>query len=577
MKLRAATGVFWCWAVAITGSTGAIGCGDPPLAAAAAVHDTGADFAQSGLDASQADGQAATDAKYADGPTSGDVQVGLDDASDVATTADGTGDAPAGADGGGGDVALAADGGMQDFVFTGSNPPVGSAALPAMFSIKLTFSANLKPASATKTTITVTTNGGVALPCKFAVTADVLTITPIAPAPFASRVTVALGTLVQSFQGVPLQQTQLAWYTQNWPDQTAYAQWAEIMAPTVRQNIGGPTDYLRSADLDGDWNWANNVTNAASTPLLATISWSAIETRSHLYLTYVYFWPARSGIAPGVPLDNDVAGAQVVVERKSGLPVAIQSFFKAKVDEQAWLWIAAESGWPTKSIFIRAVVPRDQLFGPSDASGCSAVPPALTCKRRYPAYLTAGSHQSCLWLDKGEVADQQCVVNDLIKANLALVVYGPAVKATAPAAPTASESAASYALAPLLDSWWPHRDEAGPTALFDDTQFVYVPPAGRPAGPAYGLGSKNLTAQQGDFARPPWAWRWKPATLAASYYDLPRGTAFFDPAWQLWQRLGGETTAVAPYNDSTKQGFSTDYCFNPYLGIDVRATAACQP
>ncbi len=558
----------WRWPV-LCGLVVAVACGDPPLAPASTDSASGAlaDFAAGGLDGGEVGAQAdAAKPETADsGATAPDATVDADGlAADAPTTPDA---AIADTDA----TAVGADAGLADFALVASDPPAGTAGLPASFSIKLTFSVDIKAASATKNTIAVTTNGGVPLPCKFSTAGNLLTITPTVAAPFASRVDVVLGTLLQSYQGVPIQETALRWYTADWPDQTGYGQLAERFAPSVRQAIGGQHDYLRAPDFDGDWNLANNPKNAADKPALAQVAWSATETRSHLYLTYLFYWPARSAVPPGVGFDNDSAGAMVVVDRKTQLPVALQTFFKAKSDEQAWLWTTTEAGWPTKSKFIRAVVPRDQLFEVADAAACSD-PKAATCKRRYPAYLTAGNHQSCVWTDNGEMADQQCVLNATVKAALKVVQYQPGALATAALLP---EAYATYALAPMLTTWWPRRDEAGPLAPFVDTQFTYVPPQSRPAGPAYGLGSKLVSATSDDFARPPWAWRWKPGTLSASYYDLPRGVAFLDPAWQLWHRLGGETAGVVKWSDASKTGFSTDYCFNAFLGIDVRQSEAC--
>lgn len=547
-------------------------CGDPPLAALAKADGAGFDAtladvaiegkATDGVADSAADAATAAETSVADTPQAD--QTAMDTPPDAAP------------DGPKPDAAPLADLGLTDFALVSSDPTAGSGGLPLQFVIKLVFSTKIKPESTTKYTITVRTNGAVPLPCKFAAADNVLTITASSAAPPTSRVDVVLGPLVQSNQGVPLQETTLHWYSAGWPSMAGYAALAERFAPVVRQAVAGPSDLLRAADFDNDWNLANNPTNQSQFAASAAVAWTVAETQSHTFLTYLFYWPGRTGVAPGVPFDNDTAGAQVVLARASGKPVALQTFFKSKADEQAWLWLTQESGWPTKSKFVRAALPQDQLFAPVDPAACASDALAPACKRRYPAYLTAGSHQSCLWLDNGEVGDQQCVLSTLIKEKLALLMYQPAAVAPEPGAPSEAGTPASYVLHPLLEQWWARRDEAGPAALCVDTQFSYLPDSGRPPGPGYGLGSRLLSGQGGDFGRPPWAWRWKPGTFASSYYDLPRGTPFFDPAWLLWQRLGAEPVGIAKWNAATKQGLSVDYCFNPGLGIDVRASAACQ-
>jgi len=557
------------WSIALLAAIGA--CGDPPLAAVAPGSEAGGSHEVVGF------GDVRSGADAVPGPDGADATEG-----DATAAADAMADTPAATDGGDGDAgaatrsdAAAPDGGSAEFAILASDPTAGAAAVATKFTVTVIFSADVKKESATAYTISVRSQGVATVPCKFSVAGKVLTIAATTPAPPASRVDIVFGPLVQSQQGVPLAETTLSFYTATWPDQAGYAALAARFAPIVRQAVGGPDDLLRRADFDGEWNLANNPVHAASHPALAAITWAAVETRSHIYLTWLYYWPARPAVAPGVPFDNDTAGAQVVIERGSGQPVALQTLFKAKGDEQAWLWLANEAGWPVKSSFVRKSLPRDALFPAADPAACAGDPKAAACVRRFPAWLTAGSHQSCLWIDAGEVIDQQCALTDAIKSSLKHVVYSPAAAATEPPAPTVPGSPAAYALLPLLDSWWPRRDEAGPAQPFADTQFTYQAPAGRPLGPPYGLGGKLVSGKEGDFGRPPWAWRWKPGTLGSSYYDLPRGAPFFDPAWLLWQRLGGATAGIAPWSAATPKGFSVDYCFNPYLGIDVRGTPDC--
>lgn len=559
----------------------ATGCGDPPLAARADASVTDgatADFSPGGIvDGASADSAAAADSA---GPDSADAAEqdaqapddgGADTAAADASSADqGQSDAePAGP-----------DVGWADFSLVSSDPGNGAIDVPAQFVAKLKFSTALKAAAATSYTITVTSQGGAVLPCTFAVNGAELTISAKQAAPLATRVDVVLGSLVQSAQGVPLQETKLAFYTAGPANMGAYADAAARFAPQVRQAIADPSDYLRSVDFDNNWQTTDNVANQGKFLNTAEVTWAAVETRSHLYLTYAFYWPARKGVPPGVALQNDVAGLQVVVERKTGLPAAAATWFKAKSDEPMWLWVASETGWPSKSNYIRAFEPRDKLF-PAESGAAACQPGAADpgkCPRRFLSFLTAASHQSCWWGDAGSPSDQQCVASDLVKAGLKLVLYGPGPKATEPATPTVDGVPATYLLRPLLTSWWLHRDESGPTGLFADTQFKYAPADARPMGSGQPLGSRfNSALDTGDFGRPPWAWQWHPTALSASYYDLPRGMPFFDPAWVLWNRLGGKTATVPAWDPATKSGFSTDYCFNPFLGIDLRDTPQCQP
>ncbi len=565
-------------------------CGDPPLPAKATDAASAADIASASDSWPFAD--AAKEIATLDGAADGAVDAAsqggaetVDGAIDAAIGADGQGDTAAPGDAGSVDSAAPADTvkpadvPIAEFTLVSSIPADGAADIALDSGLAWKFSTTVKPESAVSYTISVQGPGNTAIPGKFTASGDMVTFVPKGPLPVASRIDVVLGTLVQSNQGVPLSETKLHFYTQPWADLQKYHALAEQFAPQIRQAVATPADYLRALDFDGDWNAWDNPADAKAFLAAAEVGWTAVETRSHVYLTYSFYWPQRTAVPPGVGFDNDIAGAQVVVERKSGQPVALQTFFKAKADEQAWLWLTAESGFPVKSKYFRAFLPRDQLFPPADAKVAACQPgaaDAAQCKRRYPAYLTAGNHQSCLWIDKGETLDAQCVLNDYLKSQLLWVVYAPGAAAKEPGQPTNAGTPADYTLRPLHSAWWPHREEAGLDGLFADTQFIYAPPTGRPLGPKYGIGSRLANPQDVDFGRPPWAWRWKPGTFSSSYYDLPRGVPLFDPAHLLYQRLGGATVGPPAWDPATKNGFSQDYCFNPYLGIDARQTPECQ-
>jgi len=158
--------------------------------------------------------------------------------------------------------------------------------------------------------------------------------------------------------------------------------------------------------------------------------------------------------------------------------------------------------------------------------------------------------------------------------------YLPATTPSEAPAATAEGAAAAYALRSILETWWPRRDEAAPDGLWQDTQFVYEAPPGRPKGDGLSLGSKFVTALDPadinalDAGRPPWSMRWKPGTQSQTYYELPRGTPWLDPAYTLLQRLGGQN-AVPAYDPATAQGLSLQMCWNAFLGIDERTSPAC--
>lgn len=561
-----------------------LSCGDPPLAMKSATdagHD-GNNIAP--------DGQLQT----ADGtPTTGDAPAGSDtELTDAADVPGGDADAtqPPIPDGQIADTAApdvqsqpdaSADVPLAPFTLLATEPTNGAMGNVQPFTVKLHFSAEVKAASIAAYTIAVTTQGGVPVAGKFATVDNDVTFTATDVLSPASRVEMVLGTLVQGQKGGALQQAvTLRWYTEGMPALAVYAKLAARYAPRLLQGVTDGNDALRAVDLDGNWNANDNVKNAGGLDALATVGWSVIESPSHYFITYVFYWPHRKAVAPGVAADNDTAGSIVTVAKwPAEHPVALTTYFRAKADEQMWTWVTAESGWP-KATYVRGILAEAVLFpkakDAADTYGCEGI--ADCVPRRYPGYLTAGTHQSCLWSDPGEsggvLAPAQCVTTGTVKSALQMLDYMPALVAQPAGKASNPGPVTAYALQSLHDAWWPHRDEAGPLGLWSDTLFNYEAPPGRPPGPKLATGSRFVSATD-DFGRPPWGWQWKPANNI-SYYGMPRGTPFFDPAWALLQRLGGESTKVPAWDPGQKTGFSQDYCLHPFFFLDNRATAPCK-
>jgi len=472
---------------------------------------------------------------------------------------------------------------MQAFELVGSAPTDGADGLAQPIIFTLEFNDIVKGESFTPYTAFVKTSTGDDVPGNWLTTDKKVTFTASANAPFATRIDVTLTNLIQAKKGNSLQdQKLLHFYTAPMAKLQPYAKLAARYAPAIRQglNDGGPKyDVMRAIQFDDNWNLSDNLKNTGLLDPVPMVAWSVIESQSHFYVFYVFYWPSRIAMDAGVAYDNDSAGSLVTIEKYPvERPVALTTYFKAKGDEEMWTWITSESGLPSaKNPFIRGVLAQDQLFpkstDPLDLLGCEGI--ANCVPRRYPAYLTGGNHQSCLWLDGGDASAKQCVNNAFTQSNLIAIDFKPSDKPIAIKAKGANPPlTAVYGLQHLDATWWPHRDEAGETALFADSTFQYVGPPSRPAGPKQSIGGKFFN-KNADFARPPWAWRWLPTSLSQSYYDMPRGTPFYDPAFALFQRLGGDDKKLPVWNPTTKTGFSQDYCLQMFFQIDKRDEANC--
>ena len=453
----------------------------------------------------------------------------------------------------------------------------------AAFSVQ--FSQAIYDQSVEDYTVLVNGPNGQTIPGNFQIQGAKVSFKSTAPMDPASRVNVTITIQVQDLKGQTLDEAySFHFHTAGFAKMEPYAQLALRYAPEIRQGLGNvapANDLLRSIDYDGDWDATNNEANMTKFDAKAAVGWAVAETQSHFFIHYVYTWPRRAKSKTQVAYDNDSAGATVVVRRyPTEQPVALETWFKRGADERKWLFVTSSSGLvpagkKPSQVNVRAVLPLDTLFPKAkDSYGCGQSTPCTP--RRYPAYLTGGDHQSCLWTDLGDKQAAVCATDAFNKGQMSLIRYRPALKATPAdakgAKPGTTLPTYDYVLTPLFETYFARR--TSPKIFVKPMTFTYKAPAGRPTGQKLAIGSKMLGGSS-DFGRPPWAWRWKPSNNS-SYYDLPRGTVFFDPAFALWQRIGGLTAGLKPYEAKTKSGMSLAYCFAPFLFVDQRDSAACK-
>ncbi len=554
------------------------GCGDASNPAAATGDATG--------DVAKPDGKTADAAPDALGDATDGDAVGVDGTDSADALADAAADATTDVaptdgffiyDGGPGvdadastdDVGCATNK-ITDFHVVATDPPDGGAGADNPFTFKVTFNAKVKAVVIGPNTVQVIVNGEV-IDGTFSVGCNSFSFTSTVAVLPASRVDVTLSPLVQAEIGYNLpNQQSFHFYVRGFDGMAPYEKLARRYAPTLRQTVANGNDQydqLRSFDYDGNWQAGDNGVNLSKFPALGQVGWSVIETQSHFFITYVYFWPHRTTVLAGVAFDNDASGATVAVARwPTEHPVAVTTWFKQKSIEEMWTWVTNESGIP-KTGYVRGALPEVSLFPPAkDSWGCDGI--AGCTPKRFPGLLTSGNHQSCLWLDAGDSLN--CTNDAATQANLLWVDYAPGPTPTTPATAASPGPTATYGLTSTYDTWWPRRQDVGGTGMWMDATFTYTPPTGRPAGVKMVVGGKFYN-QNTDASRPPWAWSWK----GANYYDLPTGTPFLDPGFANAKRFENVSNPMPDFNATTKVGWSQDYCFNPYLYIDFRTNANC--
>lgn len=442
-----------------------------------------------------------------------------------------------------------------------TTPAVGEEGVPIPFTVTITFSEPMRTETIDENNIRLLSLTGKSIGGKPVLSADKtsVTLTPEAgKLSLVSPYTIKVDPIVQDVAGNHLEAEFLGtFYTAAPANLGAYAQLAAQLAPTahVAINTAKPVlSYPTRFDADGNWEGIGNAAwvqeKAKSLP--AAVYWDVAETKSHIFLTYTYFWPYRDTTGTPKPAHaNDTAGVLIVAEKLPELtPIAAYTYGRSDEVEEVFAWVSAGSILDGKPNVTKAVAP-EILFEDG----------------RFQGYLTTPLHQACTWVASGSGA---CELNAGIQATLATVVYGldqgvaTTVQAEGGKWPQAGESI-DFQLLHGLTAFWPRRDSKGEGGVYGAT-FDYEPMTNRPGSALKGIPSIFVAPDGSYGGRPAWAWGWKPAT--GGFYQMGRGTIFIDPAIFVAKRHSLDTN----WDAEAKTGYSVDYCFEPYLGIDNRGT-----
>lgn len=247
-------------------------------------------------------------------------------------------------------------------------------------------------------------------------------------------------------------------------------------APVVLQRCKGTADYITNVDFDGNFNGADNWQNQPKFPLKAYAYTSAIETRTHWYLTYSFFhprdWFPIKNI-PGINHENDFEGALVVVEKALDRVILMETVAHRKMLR-----------WTVDP----ALADLDDVEGPLLFEGERPILDVQKWKHPISAYTgdDLAGEKGVLYRYHGRA--EQPVGND--------------------------DRDVSYDLVSLKDTIWKRRFEIGPTKLFGLAADF--------ADGRYGC-SFNGDDYVTDGADAPWFWGFDEGKLG-------RGEWFFDPA-----------------------------------------------
>jgi hypothetical protein len=363
-------------------------------------------------------------------------------------------------------------------------------------------------------------------------------------------------------------------YTSDYPNTPGYKVLATQYAPTLHlatvPAVGNAQNQIPVAfDADGDWDGSNNQTwiQSGTKSVQPMVYYDVVESQTHYFIHYLYFYPWVNHPNNTYAHANGAIGAMVVVEKARGdvlqRPIGVTTYFKKGQFEEHYSYVTTESGIKggesNKFYNLMGVYPQDELFPGG----------------QYDALITAGRHESCLYLDKSLTLNCEFEVpyELIVKVSEtpSVVTKGEAGWPKDMSELEGEPDAISYGLKNAITELWVRRNKVGPNHLWDGT-FKYSSGDGQP-GNGLELPSQfvdPLDDLDASFGRPMWAWRHNPSQGAI--INLTNGQMGVDPAgyYMIMHKSINADTALVPFDMETGEGFSTAYCFNPILGIDNR-------
>ena len=302
-------------------------------------------------------------------------------------------------------------------------------------------------------------------------------------------------------------------------------------APTIFQETRDQRDLLTAFDFDGDWDGSNNAANLKSFPARAVVYDTVAETSTHFLITYVLYHPVDAKWGSGH--DHDTEHISLVI-RKDPSPTAPYGHLEAMETRfHKWMYQYAAPGTAIAK-------------GADDIDGTIH----LGADGRPEVYAQRVGHGLCggyaptSWFDSFAL---RCKHREAPHISRRGVIYR---YTGTPAIPRSLDDRdVGYALIEVGETLWAHARDGGTFASSMDFNgercgLLKCPHGiGRVLSARPGHGSTGMPWEEG-----------------GGRGVKARGSAFFDPALTFARRL----RFPAP--------FSTDYLYNPYLGIGTFAT-----
>ncbi|MFT4704797.1 MAG: hypothetical protein ACI81R_002505 [Bradymonadia bacterium] len=320
---------------------------------------------------------------------------------------------------------------------------------------------------------------------------------------------------------------------------------AAAYAPTILQEVDtARLDSFSRIDFDGDLVMTNNLANANGT-LPGWAYWDIVESRTHFFITYLYYYPASSPRAT-ITFEHDFVAVQVVVQKLDEDPLGRLRAFTTLYHSGFDAWAVEEAFYPPG---FNVTEGEREIVG--------RLPLAAVASARAPTlFIQAGRHSVCL-PNAGSPANR-CAPSEGERSpfedDTSGVTWTPGEQPQQWSG--VGDETVQYGLRSFVETFWALRNRTDDEdALFSGTTRYSAPAVTetelRP-GDGFSFPTTLLSdAVDGQFGDLPFR-------LNASVDPQQDGVWFVDPAWFLASAL------------SFPESFSEIYCFNPYLQIDRR-------
>ncbi len=323
---------------------------------------------------------------------------------------------------------------------------------------------------------------------------------------------------------------------------------AEKFAPVIYQatndtTSGAPTfDIPTTVNFDNNLNASDNESKAklGTTKTTASVYYSVIESDTHYFVTYVLYYPGREA---DERFEHDFTGSVVVVDKATEKLIVIEGVRTSQSSDTP-LGFAPDDSTVTGNQLEK--FPADSLE-----------------ETHYPMFVPAGVHESCVFPIAGN--PPYCLHN---AGEMPGGTDGGVVMRWAEQGQKYDEAVENaetgflelqYALVPMVSTLWAWRTLVGPDRLWEGTA-AYAPmgetrPATTPDGSPLILPNRLASDAETSYGKSPFQWLRSPG-------ETNYGQWLIDPTVMLTARYD-----FGP-------DWSTDYCYNPYLDINLRGDAS---